>query len=101
MQTPPTVLTVTCPAAVPLTVDAPDSGMRYVLTPASGQINVGGIARFSMHKDHNVIPSRTSAMTDPGLNVSFNETKCLMFTRTGTFKFECSPHGFVGTIVVQ
>jgi plastocyanin len=95
-----TVIAVTCPATVPLTVDAPDNKDLYVLTPASGQISIGGIVKFTMHAAHNVIPL-TSAMTDPGLTVGFNETKCLQFTHAGRFAFACAVHGFTATVVVQ
>jgi plastocyanin len=39
--------------------------------------------------------------SDSGLHVNFNETKCLKFTKQGTFGFHCGPHGFLGTITVQ
>ena len=95
-----TVMAVTCPATVPLTVDAPDTDLRFVFTPSNSPLPVGSIVKFTMHNDHNVAPSLTGP-TDPGLMVNFNETKCLMFTHTGTFGFRCVPHGFTGTITIQ
>jgi plastocyanin len=52
-----------------------------------------------MSTTHNVVP--TTTMSDPGLNVPFGGTKCLMFTKPGTFKFKCAPHGFSGTVTVN
>jgi plastocyanin len=95
-----TVMAVTCPATVPLTVDAPDDMLKYVYTPENAPISVGGIVKFTMHTQHNVLPNPIGS-TDSGLKVNFNETKCLMFTKAGTFGFLCGPHQFVGTITVQ
>lgn len=95
-----TVMAVTCPATVPLTVDAPDSDNKFVFTPANMPISVGSIVKFTMHSDHTVVPNPLE-MTDAGLKVNRNETKCLMFTRAGTFGFQCGMHHFVGTVTVQ
>src|ERR1051325_4447858 len=46
---PPTVLAVVCPATVPLTVDAPDTLLMFVLTPGSGMIALNGVVKFTMH----------------------------------------------------
>jgi len=96
---PQTVKEVVCPANVQLTVDAPDTDFVYVLTPAAGQIPVGGIVKFTMHANHNVVPN--TAMSDPGLTVNFNATTCLQFTHAGAFAFHCGPHSFTSTITVQ
>ncbi len=53
-----------------------------------------------MHSEHNVVPN-TTGMTDAGLMVNLNETKCLMFTKAGTFNFKCGIHGFEGAVTVQ
>ncbi|HEU4734785.1 MAG TPA: hypothetical protein VFT22_43135 [Kofleriaceae bacterium] len=97
----PAVVAVTCPATVPLTVDAPDGELRFVFTPATPSIAVGGIVKFTTHAEHDVVPDPAAAQTDQGLDVDFNSTRCLMFTRTGTFGFKCAPHGFKGAITVQ
>jgi plastocyanin len=96
---PPTVNEVTCPATVPLTVDAPDAMLAYVLTPTQATIPVGGIVKFTMHATHNVVPN--TDLSDPGLTVGFNATKCLQFTKAGSFGFHCGPHSFTATITVQ
>jgi plastocyanin len=67
--------------------------------PSAVSIAVGQIVKFTMPGSHDVEPNR--AMSDPGLSVGFGETKCLMFSRTGTFGFHCGPHQFIGTVVVQ
>lgn len=96
---PATVIEEMCPATVPLTVDVPDGSLSYKFTPATPQISIGGIVKFTTHLEHNVVPNLT--MSDPGLVVDFNKTKCLRFTHSGTFSFHCGPHSFVGTITVQ
>jgi plastocyanin len=40
-------------------------------------------------------------MTDPGIVVGEGQTKCLTFTATGTFKFICTAHSYLGTITVN
>jgi len=93
--TPSSVVTVACPASgVPVVVTVGRS-----FSPASTTITVDGIVKFTMPGDHNVVPDR--APTDDGLRVDFNETKCLKFTKAGTFNFKCEPHGFTGSIKVN
>ena len=97
------VKAVACPATVPLTVDAPDGqSTMFTFTPAGpAPILVGGIVKFTMHTEHNVVPDPTATKTDPGLKVNQNATTCLEFTQTGTFGFLCGIHGFKGAITVQ
>ena len=92
-----TVLAVTCPATPAKTIVASNSQDIYV--PSSVTITVSQVVKFTMPTDHNVTPDDT--MSDPGLSVNYSETKCLMFTRAGTFGFHCVPHGFTGTVIVQ
>ena len=92
-----TVMEVTCPATVPITVTVVAS--QYAYTPGNSPIPVGGIVMFTMGPDHNVVPNVSGS--DPGLVVNFNQTKCLKFTAAGTFGFHCQPHGFQGSITVQ
>jgi plastocyanin len=86
---------------VPLTVDVPDGDLRFAFTPASAQISVGGIVKFTTHTMHNVSPDPAALKTDQGLMVNQNETKCLKFTQVGTFGFMCSIHSFKGAITVM
>jgi plastocyanin len=76
----------------------------FTFTPNAVTITQGQVIRFQMPDTHNVVPGHQpadSTISDPGLNVDFNTTKCLMFTRTGTYGFHCQPHGFNGTVTVQ
>jgi plastocyanin len=92
---PVTVVAVTCPASgVPVVAT---SGFSF--SPASTTIAVDGIVKFTMPSSHNVVPA--TGPTDDGLRVDFNETKCLKFTKAGTFNFKCQPHGFTGSITVN
>lgn len=93
-----TVMAVTCPATVPLTVTT--TSASFVFTPTSTTIPVDSIVQFMMPTEHNVAPYTTKP-TDPGLAVDFGATKCLKFTKVGTFAFLCSVHGFNATITVQ
>lgn len=93
-----TVMAVTCPSGTVPTVTTTNSS--DVFTPNAATISVGQIVKFVMSSTHNVVPNPIQ-MTDPGLKVNLNETKCLMFTQKGTFGFACGIHGFTGTITVQ
>ena len=91
---------VTCPATPAATVMT--SGSAY--SPMTTTISQGQVVKFVMPSQHNVVPGHVpsdSAIADPSLTVNFSETKCFMFTATGTFGFHCGPHSFNGTIVVQ
>jgi plastocyanin len=92
-----TVMGVTCPASPAKTITATDNTSAY--NPATVMISVGQVVKFAMPSAHDVVPNTT--MSDPGMNVGFGETKCLMFAHQGTFGFHCAPHGFTGTVVVQ
>jgi plastocyanin len=90
-----TVVEVTpCPGTVAATVTTTDAAFMFM--PSSTTIIAGDTVKFVMSPTHNVGPAVT--MSDPGLNVGFGATKCLMFTQPGTFQFRCVPHGETGTI---
>lgn len=91
------VMAVTCPAAPAASITAIDSDITTFM-PKAATISIGQVVKFTMPGTHNVVPNTT--MSDPGLVVDFRETKCLMFTRAGTFGFHCVPHGFSGTVTV-
>lgn len=93
-----TVVTVTCPATPAKSITASNSNDQTYM-PSSVSITVGQVVKFTMPSSHDVEPNPT--MSDPGLRVDFSETKCLSFTRPGTFGFHCGPHQFTGTVVVQ
>ena len=73
--------------------------MNGAFDPMAITISVGQAVQFSTESSHNVAPVAT--MSDPGLNVGFGETKCLKFTRAGTFRFKCTPHGFMGMVTAN
>ena len=93
------VLAVTCDGSEVVTV-ATNGSFMFTYTPNDQTINVDDVVQFVMPNNHNVVPDSTTT-TDPGLVVSFNETKCLQFTIAGTFGFKCMPHGFKGSFTVQ
>ncbi|MBV8760522.1 MAG: hypothetical protein JO257_24735 [Deltaproteobacteria bacterium] len=95
-----TVQMVSCPATPAATVTT--SGFMY--SPQMVTINQGQVVKFMPAVDHNVAPGHNptdSTIADPGLNVTFGATTCLMFTQTGMYGFHCVPHGFNGTVIVN
>ena len=94
------VVEVPCPATPDATVvTSGGSGASASFSPMAVSIRVNGIVKFTMTASHSVIPSAPT--TDQGLKVDFSATKCLQFTATDTFHYECFPHGFKGTIMVN
>jgi len=87
-----------CPGTPDATVMTDDSTFSY--SPGATTITQGQVVKFLTSATHDVKPN-TAVNTDTGLNVGFNQTKCLRFTATGTFGFRCSFHGFVGTVTVN
>ena len=95
---PTTVVAVTCPATPAATISTLDTQFAYM--PTTQSISVGQVVKFSMSATHNVVPNTTNS-SDPGLQVNFNETKCLMFTAPGTFHVHGAPHSFEGSVSVN
>ena len=93
------VVDVTCPATPDATVITTDASSSYM--PMATTISVNGVVKFTTSLSHNVVPNSLATLTDPGLNVGFNTTKCLKFTMSGTYGFRCGPHSFVGTVTVN
>lgn len=96
IDAPATVLAVSCPNGQLPLVTAP--GHFYM--PMTTTISVGEVVEFRMPAEHNVVPHPVLS-TDPGMRVGFSQTVCLQFSTAGTFNFQCSPHGFEGSVVVQ
>jgi plastocyanin len=96
------VMEVTCPATVPLTVtaDPGQSTMMFTYTPSNAAIPVGSIVKFMMPSVHDVGPSLQKP-ADPALKVGLGATKCFKFTKAGTFNFVCTQHSFAGSVTVQ
>jgi plastocyanin len=95
-----TAVTVDCatntPTATVIEMDTVDAFM-----PMMTSINMGQVVKFTTSASHNVKPNPIAPKTDAGLDVTFNTTKCLRFTATGTFGFMCSVHSFVGSVTVN
>jgi plastocyanin len=92
-----TVVAVTCPATtVPTITTLATSFDMQTLT-----ISRGSIVKFVSTATHPIVPFPTGEMTDPGIVVAEGQTKCLMFTASGTFKFICKTHSYLGTITVN
>ncbi len=95
-----TVVTVDCATTTAAaTVLEMDNVAAFM--PMASSITMGQVVKFTTSSIHNVKPNPIAAMTDSGLDVTFNTTKCLRFTATGTFGFMCSVHGFAGTVTVN
>ena len=93
----PTVMEVTCPATPAATFRT----LASTFDPTTATISRGGIVKFETTTDHPVIPARDGVMTDTGIMVGENRTKCLTFTATGTFRFVCGVHNYLGVITVN
>jgi len=98
---PATVVEVNCDGSEVDTVTATGVSTSGMFSPMSVTINQNDVLQFTMPASHNVVPDPTATLTDPGLNVGFNTTKCLKFTATGTFGYKCGPHSFKGSVTVQ
>jgi plastocyanin len=65
-------------------------------------ITRGAIVQFVSTSDHPIGPfNGDPSMTDPGIVVAEGQTKCLMFTAPGMFKYICTRHTYLGTITVN
>jgi plastocyanin len=102
---PSSVVEVNCTGAtIEVTVTAP--GFAFAFTPSDGgaadqhTIAVNDIVRFQMPASHNAFSGAANA-PDGLFATNFNQTKCYQFTEAGSFPFHCTPHDFVGTLIVQ
>jgi plastocyanin len=92
------VMEVTCPATTPVTVTTQESSFN----PSTASITLGQIVKFeSTRNDHPIGPLQGDPLSDPGLRVPATQTKCFTFLATGTFKFICTGHFYVGTLTVN
>ena len=89
-----TVKTVSCDG---LTPDLEVVTVGNSFSPMTMTVPVNGVVRWTLPAQHNV----ASTMMDPGLAVDFGKTMCLKFTQAGTFDYQCTRHGFMGTVTVQ
>ncbi|HWO20680.1 MAG TPA: hypothetical protein VNO30_18060 [Kofleriaceae bacterium] len=93
-----TVMTVTCPATVANTITT----QAISFDKPNVTIARDEIVKFVSTPTHPIGPFRGDAsMTDPGIVVPENQTRCLKFTAAGTFKYICTVHFYLGTITVN
>jgi plastocyanin len=88
---PGAVVEVSCPPAADAEVITNAGGDAFV--PSATTISVGQIVHFDLGAAHNALGD--------GWTVGFGGDECLQFNEVGTYGFECTPHGFTGTIEVQ
>lgn len=92
------VMEVTCPATTPVTFMTLDQSFM----PTTATITMGQIVKItSTNSTHPITPIPGDPLSDPGLRVPAGQTKCFNFLATGTFKFQCMTHGFVGSLTVN
>jgi plastocyanin len=91
-----TVMTVTCPSGNVPTITT----LASAFDMPTLAISQNGIVKFVSTATHPVAPF-PGPMTDPGIVVPEGQTRCLQFTATGTFKFICRIHSYLGTITVN
>lgn len=85
---PTLVRRVDCPA----TPAAEVKTSNFMFTPSTVNIVAGDIVKFAPENIHRVVP-HASKPTDPGLNSgSTGEVRCLQFTASGEFNYQCAPH---------
>lgn len=92
-----TVMTVTCPATVADTITT----QSISFDKPNVTVTRDAIVRFVSTAGHPIGPTRDGIMSDPGIRVPEGQTRCLRFTATGTFKFICTAHDYLGTITVN
>lgn len=85
---PTAVRRVTCPD----TPDATVTTASFMFMPMTVTIDQNEIVKFAPENIHRVVP-HASKPTDPGLSSgATGEVRCLQFTETGTFNYQCGPH---------
>ena len=85
---PTAVRRVACPATPKATVTT----ASFMWSPMTVSVNVGDIVKFMPENIHRVVP-HVSKPTDFGMNSgATGEVRCLQFTQTGAFNYQCGPH---------
>lgn len=93
------VMEVTCPATTPVTFTT--TSLSTIFNPTTASITLGQIVKFDTALDHPVGKIASDPLSDPGLVVGGGRIKCFNFLATGTYKFRCTTHDFVGTLTVN
>jgi plastocyanin len=94
----PRVQHVNCPTnvAVEITEIVNPSTGEYAYSPNPAMIRAGGVVRFRSGTMH------TTRSNERGLfEVDYGQTECFRFNTKETHNFNCTAHGFSGSIVVQ
>lgn len=92
------VMEVTCPASTPVTFTTLEARFE----PQTASITMGQIVKFvSATADHPIGAIPNDQLSDPRLVVPGKETKCFTFLATGMYKFQCTRHGYAGTLTVN
>lgn len=97
MDAPP-VASVALVDPCPATADATIMTLATRFEPMATTINQGQVVKFESTSTH---PVRAQTGTDPALMIPEGATRCFRFTMPGTYKFQCSVHGYAGTITVN
>jgi plastocyanin len=93
---PPVTLSVVDPC--PATADATIMTLATRFEPMATTITQGQVVKFVSTSTH---PVKAQAGTDATLAIPEGATKCFRFTSPGTYKFNCTFHGYVGTLTVN
>lgn len=94
----PRVQRVNCPAsvAVEITEIASPSTGGYAYSPNPATIRAGEVVKFRSGTMH------TTRSNVRGLfEIDYGQTECFRFNTKETHNFNCTAHGFAGSIIVQ
>ena len=61
--------------------------------------HVGDVVQYTTTSDHDV-SSQTRVNNTPVYRIGFSTTGCLQFNTVGSYTYDCSIHGFTGTVTV-
>jgi plastocyanin len=92
------VVRVTCPSAPNATIMT----SNFAFVPSSLQVRVNDVVKLMPEPIHRIIP-HASLPSDPGLRSGASgEVRCVQFTMTGNFNYQCAPHPMmVGVVMVS
>ena len=88
---PTAVRRVPCPTTPKESVTTTSSG-QYAWLPASVSVNRNDIVKFMPETIHRVVPHATKPTDDGMSSGATGEVRCLQFTQTGEFNYQCGPH---------
>ena len=94
----PSVPTVTRVDPCPGTVDLTITTLASAFDMPAATITQGKVVKYVSTATHPIAPQ---AGTDPNFAVPEGQTRCFRFTMTGTYKYRCTVHGYVGMLTVN